>query len=122
MDEKTTNSLAAFKAALKKIDKNKLSEIVQKIDNLESSTSNISVVQYFNNIQKDFNSFYCFENIADKKMDTNNFNKIELIENNVTGMIYKQILKSTFTFNIPSSDGSLNYSGSTENETEAYAA
>jgi hypothetical protein len=44
--------LIALKNVLKNLDKRKLKQIINKIDNLENGSNQISVSQYFNEINK----------------------------------------------------------------------
>lgn len=57
MDEKLNKSLIAFRDVINRIDKNKLKEIVEKIDKLESNLKFESIINYQDEIQNQFNFF-----------------------------------------------------------------
>lgn len=89
MDEKLNKSLIAFRNVINRIDKNKLKEIVDKIDKLESNSRGESIINYQNEIQNQFLFFYDFTN---EKIEENIiFNQENFIENNISTMQYKSL-------------------------------
>ena len=89
MDEKLNKSLIAFRNVIKNIDKNKLKNLVDKIDKLEPNLLTDSVVRHYDESQNQFSFFYdCSNEILDDKVL---FNEEKLIENNISSMLYKSV-------------------------------
>lgn len=89
MDEKLNKSLIAFRNVIKNIDKNKLKNLVDKIDKLEPNLLTDSVVKHYDESQNQFSFFYdCSNEILDDKVS---FNEEKLIENNISSMLYKSV-------------------------------
>jgi hypothetical protein len=89
MDEKLNKSLIAFRNVINRIDKNKLKEIVDKIDKLESNLKGESIINYQEEIQNQFVFFYDFTNEAIEENII--FNEENFIENNISTMQYKSL-------------------------------
>ena len=63
-------ALLSFKNVLKNIDKNELSKIVSKIDNMENQ--DISYFDYLSNTEEEYSLLYNFEHYSDE-IDLNTF-------------------------------------------------
>jgi hypothetical protein len=123
MDEILKKSLIALTQVIKNIDKSVLNDIIRRIDSLEGNDySTIPMSKYFEEINNQFRFYYDFkyyeENIYCE------FNEENLIENNVSSMLYKSLGKN-ITYSLSNNEGNVEYLLdfiNTSNRCEAMAA
>jgi hypothetical protein len=78
-------ALLSFKNVLKNIDKNELSKIVSKIDNMDNQ--NISYFDYLNDTEEEYSLLYdfeCYSNVV----DSNSFNNSIFLDNEHESLNY----------------------------------